>query len=758
MFFEVVGVKSSFERLKEKDKEEVLSHLITVSHQQQLEDRRNELGQSKHYKDTKRKNVLKSLFNNESEGSLDLGWKIEKCRKYNIDRYLHPTRKILGPWWNRVIQDSVVLSDPKEIRKSKQLQQDYLDNKIDLKTFKRKSRKLKWVLSDDDQTRKEFSSFRDSIDEVNTKTLNRYLKKTTLKEPCQSLWCPNCRFVAKESYLQKVQTHLKRGRYLDSGDSRFKNIIEVGQMDDNPYDRKYEYNNDDIRHVTGVVGLFPVDSNVIKDLLRKEEKNRWKRIKRRLSDYKIIPSINDPWIESVYEFELVNWKFLDTYKGNKDGKKKKTIKKLMKRDKVGKTFLFVHFHALTNLSKEDINYVFQREYWIDDNTRVPNTNPVSGLYVQSLRKNNTFKENIEKLCSYPFKDPYRYKHTFIGDDYSNGEHFTQKELREMILLYQNVQGNNWKSLFRSLSITNIVERDKYSSFYTSDHPVWNIVDRVWIVDTFGYVFKYGWNPDQHPSFRKVNVVERVIDRTPSGRKYGWYKHMYPHKMLIYSNMYDDLSYYERWKPNEMTLWEYYNSNQVVTNESALQIHHRNVETAKKLNPLVLPNPKGYMGRLFKEQQDGERTIIRPYTSFVIDRWDNFFKMYESVEMYNWFIKGLGVSRKSLGYKRYLRVLNKSKGLGYVDKLDDQHLSKVTKLTSETKFDFDQNDLVTKDYYDEYKQRVSYEEWLERERFDTYPKNYRRNYLEDYGLNDEDVLDVIDEELDDDPLLLPPPNQ
>ena len=56
---------------------------------------------------------------------------------------------------------------------------------------------------------------------------------------------------------------------------------------------------------------------------------------------KFVLSVNDPWFESVYEFELVNLKFLNTYKGNKDGRKRRTIKAPMKRDKIDMTFLFV---------------------------------------------------------------------------------------------------------------------------------------------------------------------------------------------------------------------------------------------------------------------------------------------------------------------------------------------------------------------------------------------------------------------------------
>ena len=43
-------------------------------------------------------------------------------------------------------------------------------------------------------------------------------------------------------------------------------------MDDNPYHQKYDYNNDDLNHVTGVVGLFPIDSDIINKLLKGDEK------------------------------------------------------------------------------------------------------------------------------------------------------------------------------------------------------------------------------------------------------------------------------------------------------------------------------------------------------------------------------------------------------------------------------------------------------------------------------------------------------
>ena len=747
--------------MKEKNKDDTLDHLITTSHQQQLDDRRSNFEQSKHYRESKRKNVMTSLYNGSDNEAIEIGWKLEKCRRFNVNRFYHPTRKVLGPWWNRVVKETVGITDPNENNKLKRLHKDYLDNKIDYKTYTRKSRKLKWEINDWSNSRKLLSSFKTSMDEVNTKVLNNYLKKTSTKQPCQSLWCPNCRYVAKQSYLSKVETHLKRGRYLDSGSSIRKDLTSYFEenMDDNPYHQKYDYNNDDLNHVTGVVGLFPIDSDIINKLLKGDEKNRWKRIKRRLIDYNLVPSVNDPWFESVYEFELVNWKFLNTYKGNKDGKKKRTIKALMKRDKVGKKFLFVHFHALTNLTKDEISKVFKKEYWIDDDTRVPNTNPVSGLYVQSLRKTKTFKENIDTICSYPFKDPYRYKHTFIGDDYSNGEPFTKNELKEMIKLYQNVQGNNWKSLFRSLSISNIVERDRYASFYNSNHSVWNIMDKVWIVDSEGYVFKYGWNPDQHPSFNKINVMERVFDRSPKGRKYGYYKYMKPHKLLIYSNVYDQKSYYETWKPVEMTLWEYYNSKIVhTTSESAYEKYGKQMDIARKLNPTVQGSPSYHLGNLYRDQVNGIRTIIGSTISFDIDKWDSFFKLYNSVEEYNYVLKELGIPRKSLNYKRFLKLKNRSKGLGYIDKIDYQHKHTETKIFDEPYFDLEEG-YIDEPFEDTREFISPLTIWMERERKDTYPKGYRKSILDDYGLDDDEVFDVIEDEIDlNTPLQLPNPNQ
>ena len=61
------------------------------------------------------------------------------------------------------------------------------------------------------------------------------------------------------------------------------------------------------------------------------------------------------------------------------------------------------------------------------------------MYVQSFRSTQTLDENIDKLSSYPFKDPIRFKHSFRGSDYLNGEYFEYDELSKLMMVYQNIQ-------------------------------------------------------------------------------------------------------------------------------------------------------------------------------------------------------------------------------------------------------------------------------------------------------------------------------
>ena len=131
--------------------------------------------------------------------------------------------------------------------------------------------------------------------------------------------------------------------------------------------------------------------------------------------------------------------------------KKSQMRELIRHFKPQNNLMvFVHFHSITNLTKDQIDEVF-KDYYLSMEKPLIKTNKKNGLYVQSFRSTQSLDVNIEKLCSYPFKDPIRYKHSFKGSDYQNGEFFEDEELSSLMKLYQRFQKRNWRGLFRSVN-------------------------------------------------------------------------------------------------------------------------------------------------------------------------------------------------------------------------------------------------------------------------------------------------------------------
>ena len=133
--------------------------------------------------------------------------------------------------------------------------------------------------------------------------------------------------------------------------------------------------------------------------------------------------------------------------------KKKQIRQLIESTDerfFNEPFLFVHFHGITNIPRTRLNDVFQYLYFVDGKKLIK-TSDECGLFVQKLHSTKTLDENIQKMCSYPFKDPYRYKHSFRGNDFLNGEPFTDEELGKMVELYDYVGGRGHRKFFRSVS-------------------------------------------------------------------------------------------------------------------------------------------------------------------------------------------------------------------------------------------------------------------------------------------------------------------
>ena len=293
--------------------------------------------------------------------------------------------------------------------------------------------------------------------------------KNTFKSSlvCGSFWCDGCRNFYSLNNFYKI-----------------KNILDLkfGTQQRN-------YSNDDLYHITSIVGLSEFDSESVKKLITKDNL-RWRKIRYRLNQFNIE---KEGWIEGVYEFELVNWRYL--FESNGSEYKKLQIKQLLEKFKVkGDVLVFVHLHSLGCFeNKDDLDFVFGKEYFINNKPLIK-TDSKTGNYIQKLHKNNSLDQNIRKITSYPFKSVYRFKHTYLGSDFKNGEYLSNEELGRLILLYEDLKGRGGRKLFRS------VENKKLFNWKRKKNEKLTIKD----FKKFGY--------------GKLDFLNRVIDSKKNSQK------------------------------------------------------------------------------------------------------------------------------------------------------------------------------------------------------------------------------------------------
>ena len=350
---------------------------------------------------------------------------------------------------------------------------------------------------------------------------NKYLKSyMNHQDKCQSLWCPNCRKIASKHYEQRVRSRLTE-RFF-------------------PKDEPYQ--NSDLHHITGVIGLCDVNFDDV-DKMIKNDAIIWRRIRRSVE--KINPKYC-PFIETVYELELVNSVHLNHSVGSDF--KKIQIQQLRHHYKTDNpTFLFVHFHSVTNLSKEQIDEVFKDYYFVGDKPLVKH-NQRNGLYVQQFRSTQDLDTNIEKVCSYPFKGPHRYKHSFKGSDYRNGEYFEFEELSSLMKIYQKFQKRSWRGMFRTVVHPISEDLRKWKRLFPSDHRIWTDlksdvfedfigIEPTFLVDPDGAIFTEGWNPNNFFQDKGLTINTTERDRKLIDRRY-FNHYLYPW-IQIYKNVYED---------------------------------------------------------------------------------------------------------------------------------------------------------------------------------------------------------------------------
>ena len=338
---------------------------------------------------------------------------------------------------------------------------------------------------------------------------------------CQSLWCQSCRKMAATTFRKRIQTRLDRGTYQNGS------LVDVSKHNGLPVWMKTrgEYRNEDLLHITGVVGICKVDQNDLDELIKRDA-NRWRKVRYQLRK---TPMDQERWIEASYEVELVNWMMLRN--SNEDGSeiKKKQMRQLIDHYRISDhLLLFVHWHGVTNLSRSQLNTIFQKTYFVGKD-RFVKTDKDSGLYIQRLHKDKSLEENITRISNYNFKNAIRFKHTFRGSNYTAGEYFSDDELCKLITIYQKIQKRDWKGLFRSCENDWGKELFETSELYKQsnireDDFVKKWQKTVWVVDWYGNVIVDSWNPDNLVKYSPTAKFEiktniKIFKKKERGRSY-----------------------------------------------------------------------------------------------------------------------------------------------------------------------------------------------------------------------------------------------
>jgi hypothetical protein len=496
--------------------------------------------------------------------------------------------------------------------------------------------------------------FAKNIDQsISTTISDKFTQQT---QNCQSLWCLRCRRAASDVYRRTLNTRLSEKHTLGS------------------------YENSDLKHITGVVGVCSLSADEVQKLIDADTV-RWRRIRYRLQSD--IPISRSPFIEAVYEFELVDWGSLNASAEDESIFKKKQISQLRSYFKTtSDKLVFVHFHAVSNLSSAEIASVFSREYYLGGKAgeRLTKTNADTGLFVQNFHQYQTLEYNLKKVSSYPFKSATRYKHSFVGSDYANGEYIHPSDLSKLVQLYQKIQKRNWRGLFRSVTNPISVDIAKYRKLYPSDHAIWRhwsaIVEPVWLVDKTGVVYVEGWNPNLILDDIKTSYEFKLVGQKVVGQEFfqlPGYEHI-----TAYKNVWGPLEAGTSSNPlqsprinNSMNFDQYYRYSKKQRFQSHKSNSHRSgyryllIEYRPVTTPFgtgtapsaKLRGPERYQSRLFKPV-----SLIRSDNTLVgtVSNYSSVSKERKFVEDALSFLKGIDDK------KRAERI---SARLGLVDRLN-----------------------------------------------------------------------------------------
>lgn len=255
---------------------------------------------------------------------------------------------------------------------------------------------------------------------------------------CQSIWCESCRNNAAETYKNKVKKQI---------------VAKYGS------DHDEKFVSDNLLHVTGHCEVCRFDIDSLGQAIERD-KIRWRKMRERNASSGI-------WGIATYEFELIDFEFM--LRSNEDEKKQAALAQMIKQARTQGSLsqddshvLWVHWHGIFCATKDQIERMVGDLYHVEYDTvkngetisvkeRVKKT-AESGLFVQEFHKSKSLEKNITGITSYNFKNAVRYKHTFAGSDYKGGEEIDRQDLGRLVKLYSDVQGSNWRSLYREIGV------------------------------------------------------------------------------------------------------------------------------------------------------------------------------------------------------------------------------------------------------------------------------------------------------------------
>lgn len=222
---------------------------------------------------------------------------------------------------------------------------------------------------------------------------------------CSSLWCRTCRGRSAYGLTSRIRDHVE---------SRFGNDHDAAR--------------DNLLFVTPLFDLVSVcDLPRVKQTMKKA-RDDFLALKR------VFPEL---WWQGAFEFELIDFKALMEWDGANKGKRE-TLAALHDWDEktnlnLCPTYVLVHAHFLIDLNgtkREDVTAWLSQRY-----NRAP-----CQVHWQGIQAGQSFEDLSRKIGSYPFKDRVQFNMSFQSQDYRHGKYFDNRELGNLVLLYDQIGG------------------------------------------------------------------------------------------------------------------------------------------------------------------------------------------------------------------------------------------------------------------------------------------------------------------------------